>query len=248
MLVRICDFLAAPYYPIGSLLGIAPTHHIVMENILYGKESTEGSDDSSSARGSEWKHWDLKPLSYFLPERDIASGALVSEATKSRLADDFDDKMVLTQKQADEFWAQLEEDTALLASYNAVDYSLFLIRITAPDVAETENPFADPAPEASAPAENTRSKAVEGKAEKIMPSAPPLAPPDPPTWRTGMPSPDGKHIWRAAVLDFFWAKHKAQPQIMTFLITVRDHTLGLPEDHIDVLWSFEWKLFLNLWC
>ena len=197
LLVRICDFLASAYYPLGSLLGLAPTHHIVMENILYGQDAA-----ASEATDAEWENWDLKPTSYFFPERDIAAGKLASEATKSRLADKFDGKILLTQAQADELLAQLAADTKLLAECNAVDYSLFLVRITTAN----QNPFADP--------QNSED------AGELVPDEPPFVPPGPPSWRTGVTSADGKHIFRAAVLDFFWAKHKVQPRVMTALINL----------------------------
>jgi len=164
-----------------------------MDNIMYGQAQAK----------ENWESWDLKPTSYFYPERDIASGRLTSEATKNQLADEFHDKVLLTRDQADDLFTALEADTRLLADHNAVDYSLFLVRIkTAPksptEVADPSSPAADDA--------------------DVMPRAPPSVPPAPPSWRTGIPSPDGKHIFRAALLDFFWAKHKVQPRVMTALV------------------------------
>ena len=123
VLVRICDFLASPYLSVGTLLGLAPSHHIVMENILYGQKATQ--DDG----GPKSEQWDLKPMDYFYPERDVAAGWLSSEATKSRRADKFDGKIKLTQHQADEFKQILVEDTRLLGYANAVDYSLFIMEM-----------------------------------------------------------------------------------------------------------------------
>jgi len=178
ILIRITDFLAAKYTTVGTLLGLAPTHHIIMENLLIGKSSSN----------SKWETYDLKPTSYFFPERDIADGRLTSQETKSKLADKFNDKIVLTRPKADAFLTQLKTDTALLSANNAVDYSLFLVRI---------------ANDSNAPS---------------SPTEPPFAPPSPPTWRTGIKSQDGKYIFRAAILDFFWAKHKTQAKMMTWLI------------------------------
>ena len=194
MLVRICDFLGASGVSLGRMFGLAPSHHIVMENILYGREMAKKRGDA------DWEDWDLKPTSYFYPERDIADGALTSEATKSQLADEFPDKIILTRQQADEFFSSLDEDTKLLAEHNAVDYSLFLVRMKAPNNANDLDPStADPA---------------------NLPIDPPAVPPSPPSWRTGIASADGKHVFRAAILDFFWAKHKIQPRFMTLLITL----------------------------
>lgn len=187
LLCRITDFLECIQSSVGTLFGLAPSHHIVMENILFGK----GED------GSEWGHWDLKPMSYFYPERDVAGGTLSSEATKSKLADDFSDKILLTLDDAEDFKAQLEKDTALLSKHNAVDYSLFLVRI--------------PYSEATDPT-------TDAGAETVYPSKAPFVPPNPPSWRTGVRSADGKYIYRAAILDFFWAKHKVHAKAMTGLI------------------------------
>lgn len=198
LLVRISDFLASSGIAIGHRLGMAPSHHIIMENLMYGNE------EAKAAGKPAWGQWDLKPTSYFFPERDIAEGRLTSDATKDHLADEFHDRVILTKDQAVEFWRNLEEDTRLLAHYNAVDYSLFLVRI----------PTQAPAQEASDPS----SSSVQQEGVDVVPRDPPAAPPSPPSWRTGIPSVDGKYVYRAAILDFFWAKHKVQPQLMTFLI------------------------------
>ncbi|KAK4237932.1 hypothetical protein C8A03DRAFT_15554 [Achaetomium macrosporum] len=192
LLVRICDFLSAYGPSLGRIFGLAPSHHIVMDNIMYGREEAKKRGEA------EWEHWDLKPTSYFYPERDIAGGALTSEATKSRLADEFHDKIILSREQAEDFFSSLEADTKLLAEHNAVDYSLFLVRMSAPGPT---------AASVSSPAESS-----------MVPSQPPSVPPTPPTWRTGVASADGKYIFRASILDFFWAKHKVHAKFMTLLI------------------------------
>ncbi|KAL2264256.1 hypothetical protein VTK26DRAFT_9032 [Humicola hyalothermophila] len=174
-LVRICDFLGASGASLGRLLRSAPSHHIIMENIMYGKHEAKQRGEE------EWEHWDLKPLSYFYPGRDIADGALASEAAKDEIGDEFHDKVVLSREQAGEFLSTLEADTKFLAEHNAVDYSLFLVRMKA-----------------------DQSSTPDLSAEQ--------------TWRTGVASADGKYVFRAAILDFFWAKHKVHPRMMTLLI------------------------------
>ncbi|KAM7219441.1 hypothetical protein V8F06_005175 [Rhypophila decipiens] len=202
LLVRICDFLCLSGPSIGRLLRLAPSHHIVMDNIMYGK-------DQAKKRGEpDWESWDLKPTSYFYPERDIADGALTSEATKDQLADEFPDKIILSKEKADEFFATLEADTKLLADHNAVDYSLFLVRLHPPKRSAV-NTNSDP----------TSSTEAAQSADLVADNHPPTVPPGPPSWRVGIPSANGKHIYRAAILDFFWAKHKIQPIFMTILIT-----------------------------
>ena len=197
LLIRITDFLECVHHSIGSLFGLAPTHQLVMENILYGQ--SEGSSEES-----QWESWDLKPMSYFYPERDVAGGVLASEATKSKLADDFNDTIVLDRDQAEDFKAQLEKDTGLLRDCNAVDYSLFLVRI----------------PASAAPTSESQPRLSSGveSGQAIPPEQPPFAPPEPPNWRTGVKGADGKFVYRVAVLDFFWAKHTAHAKAMTGLI------------------------------
>jgi hypothetical protein len=206
LLIRITDFLGWANISLGGLLGLVPNYHIVMENLLVGR------DEAAKSSGADtWETWDLKPTSYFYPERDIAQGKLTSAATKSKLADTFDDKIVLTASERDAFLGQLEKDTALLAQHKAVDYSLFLVRIP---LSTPQNPFAAAADDAESEVETEIDNAP------AEPTYPPFAPPSPPTWRTGMRSADGKYVFRAAVLDFFWAKHKVQPRLFTVLIKV----------------------------
>ncbi|RVX66426.1 hypothetical protein B0A52_09656 [Exophiala mesophila] len=180
LLVRITDFLGWQVNSLGGLLGFAPTYHLVMENLLHGQNLP-----------SNWETFDLKPNSYFFPERDIAGGRLASNATKSKLADYFPDKILLTREQAEDFKHQLERDTQLLEHFNAVDYSLMLVRIPTENDAPTRDPFVDP-----------------------------------PNWRSGIPSRDGKYLFRAVILDFFWAKHKVHAKFMTALINVWDFFTG----------------------
>ncbi|KAI1469097.1 SAICAR synthase-like protein [Daldinia caldariorum] len=205
LLVHITNFLESAHKSIGTLLGLAPSHHIVMENIMYGQDQDQDQDqDQESHNGPKppkWESWDLKPSSYFFPERDIAGGALTSQATKSKLADEFNEKIWLTEAQATEFQRQLENDTLFLAHCNAVDYSLFLVRISAPDAPTTE-----PEP-----------PLIQLEETGTEPS-PPFALPSPPSWRTGIVSSDGKEVYRAAVLDFFWATHTVHAKAMTTLV------------------------------
>jgi hypothetical protein len=180
LLVRITDFLVPQQKTLGSILSITPSHHVVMENILFGK----AQDRLSHA----WETYDLKPVSYFYPERDIAGGTLASNSVKERLLDTFEDKIRMTEQQKRSLMDQLENDCRLLEACNVVDYSLFLVRFPylVDDVAGRDVP--DLFERASA-------------------------------WRHGTPSTDNKWVYRAIVLDFFWAKHKIRAQTMTGLIT-----------------------------
>ncbi|KAE9964162.1 hypothetical protein BLS_008587 [Venturia inaequalis] len=175
LLVRITDFLYSPYVTLGSLFGLAPACHIVRENILYGQSTSSASDN--------WETYDLKPISYFYPERDIAGGYLASESTKERLVDKFEDRIRVPEYARVQLLETLEADTKLLSTCNAVDYSLFLVRY--------------PASSASSVA------TIPAKASP---------------WRSGVESTDGKWVYRAVVLDFFWAKHRTQAKVMTGLI------------------------------
>ncbi|KAJ5142339.1 hypothetical protein N7526_003334 [Penicillium atrosanguineum] len=121
VLVWITDYLLSPYVTLGTLCGCTPAHHIIMENILCGQ-----ADDPA---GNRWETYDLKPINYFYPERDIIPEPLVSEDTLSKLADTFNDKLHLWQEDYNTFWEAIQADTKFLQEANAVDYSLFLVRI-----------------------------------------------------------------------------------------------------------------------
>lgn len=123
VLVWITDYILSPYTTLGTICGCTPAHHIIMENILCGK--------AEDPNGDKWETYDLKPINYFYPERDLFPEAMVSEDTLSRLADTFNDKLRLWRKDADKFLQTIEADTQFLQEANAVDYSLFLVRIPA---------------------------------------------------------------------------------------------------------------------
>jgi hypothetical protein len=125
LLVRITDLLHSPTTTLGAIIGAAPSHHLVMENILYGKSAC------AKHHQVKWETYDLKPSSYFYPERDVAGGMLASESVKDRLIDEFPDKIRVTIDQKEELVAQLSRDSKILQSNNAVDYSLFLVRYPA---------------------------------------------------------------------------------------------------------------------
>ena len=91
---------------------------------MYGRELDPSNKD-------KWESYDLKPMSYFYPERDLMDGRLAPDSVKSRLADKFEDKIRVTKSEARELKEQLEIDTKQLAHTNAVDYSLFLVRFPA---------------------------------------------------------------------------------------------------------------------
>lgn len=126
LLVRITDMVHAPYPTLGGLLGMAPTHHIIMENLLYGKDS-----ESEELR-AKWETYDLKPDTYFFPERDIADGALAPDSVIDKLVDEFPGKAVVRAEQKALLMDILGEDTRVLAENGAVDYSLFLVRFPGP--------------------------------------------------------------------------------------------------------------------
>ncbi|KAA8618705.1 MSS4 Phosphatidylinositol-4-phosphate 5-kinase [Pyrenophora tritici-repentis] len=219
LLVRITDLLYCPTATIGAALGTAPSHHIIMENILYGKSSC-GKDQQK-----RWETYDLKPNDYFYPERDVANGKLAPESVKKRLIDEFEDKIRVTIDQKEELIAQLSRDSKILQANNAVDYSLFLVRYPA-DLGSSENDKVPPPPGRGSP------------------------------WRSGIVSRDGKWVYRAIILDFFWAKDALQAKTLTSLVKLfnavkpgRDHGpmsitttsdeyrqrfLGMVEDMVEV--------------
>jgi len=214
LLVRITDFLAQNSTSIGGLLGLAPTHHIVMANLLSGKAEAESYTDAEGGKTAEWETYDLKPTSYFVPERDIARGALTSEATKKRLTDQFDGKLSLRKEEAQELVKQLHKDTDVLREANSVDYSLFLVRI--PLLEHTSEGDGDGTAVA---AERSEGQDATDTEPPPPPHDPPFTPPSPPSWITGVPSADGKYVYRMCVLDFFWGRHKPHAKLMSLLIS-----------------------------
>ncbi|KAF2850978.1 SAICAR synthase-like protein [Plenodomus tracheiphilus IPT5] len=193
LLVRITDFLYSRTPTIGAAVGAAPSHHIIMENILYGKSSC------SKNQQKQWETYDLKPNSYFYPERDVAGGRLAPESVKERLIDEFDDKIRVTIDQKEELITQLTRDSQILQASNAVDYSLFLVRY----------------PADLRPSENDSIPTPPGRGS---------------SWRNGIVSRDGKWVYRAVVLDFFWAKDALQAQTLTGLVKLFN-MLKFGKDH-----------------
>lgn len=178
---------------IGTALGLASSHHIVMENILFGKSSCAKDDQS------KWETYDLKPNDYFYPERDVAGGRLAPESVKERLIDEFHDKVRVTADEREEFISQIARDTKILQDNNAVDYSIFLVRYPASLSASEGGKIVTPPGRAS-------------------------------PWRTGVTSRDGKWVYRAILLDFFWAKDAFQAQAMTGLVKAFNF-VKLGKDH-----------------
>jgi hypothetical protein len=189
LLVRITDLVYSPHPSLGGLFGFAPTHHIVMENLLYGKERAEEGTENGEGFASGWETYDLKPSDYFFPERDLADGKLAPESVKDKLTDEFPDKIRVKEEDKKLLMDQLRSDTNLLASHSAVDYSLFLVRYPGPSRRSSHQ-------EIQGPVGSDRGNA----------------------WRTGLDDADGEWTYRCVVLDFFWAKHKTRAKIMAGLV------------------------------
>jgi len=129
LLVRIVDMVYTKLPTLGGIVGTAPTHHIIMENLLFGEEAGEDGE-------ATWETYDLKPADFFFPERDLAGGMLAPESVKDKLLDEFEEKVrVGSAAQRDGLLSVLERDTLLLQEHNAVDYSLFLVRYPGPSSA-----------------------------------------------------------------------------------------------------------------
>lgn len=120
LLVWITDYIYAPYSTIGSLLRTTPAHHIIMENLLCGRDD-------------QWETYDLKPVDYFYPERDLVPDPLLEDGVIERLGDTFGDgdKVRLSRGDYEDFMGEVRRDTDFLREMNAVDYSLFLVRFPA---------------------------------------------------------------------------------------------------------------------
>ncbi|CRK31220.1 hypothetical protein BN1723_004557, partial [Verticillium longisporum] len=133
LLVRIADMVYTPHPTLGGIIGTAPTHHIIMENLLYGKQ--ESGDDWHAMK---WETYDLKPSDYFFPERDIADGNLAPQSVKDKLIDEFPDRVKVDAKSKKKLIDILSLDTQLLADNNAIDYSLFLVRYPGPNTTDPQ--------------------------------------------------------------------------------------------------------------
>ncbi|KAH8173575.1 phosphatidylinositol-4-phosphate 5-Kinase domain-containing protein [Sarocladium implicatum] len=200
LLVRITDMVYSPRPSLGGLLSFAPTHHIVMENLLHGKEAFQDTDEEAGSGSGKWETYDLKPSDYFFPERDIADGKLAPESVKAKLVDEFPDKIRVSKEDKKTLMDQLNADTQLLADNSAVDYSLFLIRYPGP---------------------NSRSS---NESSTTIPS--PVGSDRGNAWRSGLDDADGTWTYRCVVLDFFWAKHKTRAKLMTALVGLLNLVVG----------------------
>lgn len=94
-----------------------------MENTLCGKNDDPAKD--------QWETYDLKPVDYFYPERDLVPDPLLNEKTMEKLGDRFDDKIRLSPEDYSDLIRTMRIDTKFLQESNAVDYSLFLVRYPA---------------------------------------------------------------------------------------------------------------------
>lgn len=72
LLIRTTDFLGSKYYTVGTMLGTAPSHHIVMENLLCQKEENckespvpEAQDHPAAFPRPNCSRYVLTSVSYF---------------------------------------------------------------------------------------------------------------------------------------------------------------------------------------
>ena len=154
-----------------------------MENLL-ASPPPPGPTTTPAKDNPNWETYDLKPSTYFFPERDLFEGKFTSDKTKERLIDEFPDKIRLPCKDYMTLTSFLESDTQFLQENNVVDYSLFLVRGPVPS--------------------SFRSDSAN----------------EPPTWRSGISSSDGKWLYKTIILDFFWSKHHLQPKATTGLVNL----------------------------
>lgn len=213
LLVRVTDMLYVPGSNLNRLLGLSATHLIIMENLLHGKEK-----EKNEAARAQWSTYDLKPDNYFFPERDIAGGSLSSENVKTKLTDQMPNRLRVTAQMADQLFEILSADTEFLANSNVVDYSLFLVRLPGPGQHLKSQSSTNFAASSDTPLAARRN--------------------DKETWRNGVSSIDGKWIYRIVIIDFFWARHKLQPMILsglvkTFNIYAKKGPMSITADPIE---------------
>jgi len=94
-----------------------------MENMLCGKNDDPAKD--------QWETYDLKPVDYFYPERDLVPDPLLNDKTMEKLGHRLEDKIRLLSGDFEDLMATMRIDTKFLQESNAVDYSLFLVRYPA---------------------------------------------------------------------------------------------------------------------
>lgn len=90
-LSHITDILYSFDHRLGSYFGVSPSHCLVMSNVLERFDKKDGC-----------RKWDLKPQNFFEPTRDLIPDSIKTEAAKSGLADELDEKIVLSQQQRNE--------------------------------------------------------------------------------------------------------------------------------------------------
>lgn len=117
LLSEFTDVLYSFDHRLGGYLGVSPSHFIIMRNVLQELDEERGC-----------KKWDLKPPNFFEPTRDLVPDSIKSDAAKSGLADEMDEKIVLTRKQKADLISILERDTEFLMHKETIDYSLLLGR------------------------------------------------------------------------------------------------------------------------
>ncbi|KAL6694258.1 hypothetical protein J3F84DRAFT_395925 [Trichoderma pleuroticola] len=139
--------------------------------------------------------YDLKPKDYFFPERDIANGNLASQSVKNKLVDHFPGKVRMPRLATEELMILLDTDTKFLADFNVLDYSLFLVRY--PHTAEPT----DAGPSQLAAQSELAARPID-------------------CWRRGVVSSDEQWVYRAVLLDFFWARHKFHARTMSSIVGV----------------------------
>ena len=178
LLCQITDVLASFDHRLGDWLGISPSHYVVMANVLEGLDKARGC-----------RKWDLKPLCFFEPTRDLVPDPVKTEQARSGLADELDDKLVLTRREKGLLMQQIERDTAFLQDMKTIDYSLLLGRYPV-------DMFHPPR---------------QGSGERDPMALPAGGATD---FVRGVRSADGKWVYKMALLDFFWNIEQLMPRIM----------------------------------
>lgn len=202
LLSQITDVLYTFDHRLGSYIGVSPSHYIIMLNVLEDFDTENGC-----------RKWDLKPQNFFEPTRDLVPDDIKSDVAKSGLADELDEKMVLTRQQKNElmyaphppFSVQnpkntralsftsftnrhlVEYDTEFLAKMETIDYSLLLGRY---------------------PIEMFHDKPDPTKHRD------PLVFPKNDDFSRGVISADGKWVYKMCILDFFWNVKQLHPKII----------------------------------
>ena len=244
LLVRIMDMVYTPYATLGGILGTAPTHHIIMENLLYGKDlelepataAAMAAAAAAAAAAAEVEAERAEGADHSPPSSSSPPPAMVKWETydlkphnyffpERDIAGGLLAPQSVKDRLTDIFPDRIRipaSARALLLDTLAKDTQLLADNM-AVDYSLFLVRFSGPS---SFPAAipHRRPPAIKRTIHPSSPTSSTTTEQDP--WRIGVDSINGAWTYRAVVLDFFWAKHKFTAKAMTGLVGALDAVAG----------------------